>query len=99
MTVVWSDYYDPSHHLDLWPGLKDLEPAAAHGDDEQRPICGVVRIVGFHHWAYHSVFNRICVFLFYSYSPPDLLERHVCGSESGSTIQCLIVWPYQTDAV
>lgn len=29
MTVVWSDYHDPSHHLDLWPGLKDLEPAAA----------------------------------------------------------------------
>lgn len=67
-------------------------PVTAHGDDEQRHIRDVLRSVNFHHWAYYSTFNPICVFFsFFFNSPPDLLERHVCGSESGSTIESFIV--------
>lgn len=88
------------HCLDLWLGFRDLEgfdpdfwPVTAHGDDEQRHIRDVLRSVNFHHWAYYSTFNPICVFFsFFFNSPPDLLERHVCGSESGSTIKSFIVW-------
>lgn len=71
MSVVWFKYVVSSPHLGLCPGVKDTEgfepdfwPATAHDDDDHRHICYVVRTVKFHHWAYNSVFHRICVFIF-----------------------------------